>query len=354
MFMYCKFLSAACLALLPLLLTTCREKERKADPLDALEKTFHAYIENLPPLEPVDAGAKHTLLVTYVEDDSLPPLPEPRKLFALTEKLAREYLKLNVQFKLVGREGIGPFFARCEDRFSHPVTSYPIAAWHLSFADPELARKVEPAIQRVLRAHDLDLIETTFGPQGASQEIYISQIAQKFVKKNQSIYSERNREGKELRHIPALTRQTAYAYWDALLFQEKEVDFIITNTVLAAPDLTMPLYVINRGGITSGFVENNEYRPYRGAGMLALYPFLSDGPFFVAERGNLTPEEKLEAIAFLWLHELGHLLLRKQENYTLNGSIHRAAIDLNYKAWVESIKKHHKQIKEEVPVVKYF
>lgn len=353
MFIHCKFISVTWPVFL-LLALVCQKKEIKEDPLAGMEKSFHAYVENLPPLEPVDLKAKHTLNVLYVEDGAMPDLPEPRKLFALTEKLAREYLDLKVQFKLSGREPIDRFFERCEERFNHPVTSYPIQGWHLSFADPDLARQVEPAILRVLRSHDVDLIEATFGPRGDSEALYISQIARQFVKKNQAIYSERNREGKELRHIPALTRQTAFAYWDALLYQEKEADFIVTNTILAAPDRTMPLYVINRGGITSGFVENNEYRPYRGAGMLALYPFLSDGPFFIAERGNYTAEEKLETIAFLWLHELGHLLLRKQENYTLNGSVHRAAIDLNYRGWVKGIKKHHKQIKEEVPVVKYF
>jgi hypothetical protein len=146
----------------------------------------------------------------------------------------------------------------------------------------------------------------------------------------------------------------SYGHWSTLLQGEKEFDFVLTNVGIIGADNGMPLYVVARGGVTSAFVENNAHRPYQGAGVLGMYPFLSDSPFFTAERGALTGAEKEEAIAWLWLHELGHLLLKKEENYTFGDSVHRAPPNLKYYEWVKTVRATKDHRSEKVGVMKKF
>ncbi len=320
-----------------------------ADKLAGQKQAFADYVERLPPLTLYDPDRQFDLVLEYLEDPALPTLDAARldALLGRTERYAREYLKIKVRLRLRQKGDVAAFFkARAAD-FEHPVLSYPAHAWHIDLNAPEADAQIRTAIADAIKDRPEDLLEEYFGPIPDGRDEYIARIQTGFMAKLRAIHAERDATGKPLydpARNPARSQQISFAYWDSLLYQEKDVDFYLTNTIMAAPDTGMPLYVISRGGVTSGFVENNEHRPYRGVGLVALYPILSSGDFFRSVRGEYSEEDKLDAAAFIILHELGHLLLRKSENYTLVGSIHRAPVDLDYRAWMRAAKAGHKKL----------
>lgn len=310
---------------------------------------FSEYLEKLPPLQEPRKGERYELIVDYIEDPLLPSFEEKelKDLLHRIEDYAREYLKIKLKLRLREKRAIDDFFKAKRTDFEHPFLSYPARAWHIDLVDPAASEKTAAAIREAIRDRPEDLLEEYFGPIPDDREAYVKRIQARFDQRLGSIYAEKDSTGKPLfdpRANPGRREQISFAHWDSILYQEQDVDFYLTNTILAGPDTGMPLYVINRGGVTSGFVENNEHRPYKGVGMIAVYPMLSNGEFFRATRGSWTREEELDCVAFIWLHELGHLLLRKSENYTLEGSIHRAPIDLDYRAWMQAAKAKHKKL----------
>ena len=328
--------------------------------LEAQKQRFFGYVEGLPPLKLYDSREKFQLVVEYLEDPALPTLTPDQlsKLLERTEKYAREYLKLRVKLRFSQKRSLPEFFEARRADFDHPVLSYPVHAWYIDLADENAPERIRAAIHDAIQDRPEDVLEQYFGPIPDDRDQYVRRIQRRFMTRLDEIYGEPDANGRPLfdaRTNPTRGEQMSYAHWDTLLYQEKEVDFFLTNTALAGPDTGMPIYVINRGGITSGFVENNAHRPYQGVGLVAMYPMLSNGPAFTSIRGRWNEEEQLDAIAFMILHELGHLLQRKAENYTLEGSVHRAPVGLDYVKWVAGIKEKHNRIDASgIPILKKF
>ncbi len=138
---------------------------------------------------------------------------------------------------------------------------------------------------------------------------------------------------------PKHPEYTNFGYWVALTAFAKSTDFYVTNTVTAGADSTMPIYVVARGGVTTGLIENNAQNPSQGCGYLGLFPYLQDSPFFYDYRGKFRDEEeRLDAIATMWLHELGHLYPRYAEHYGHAHCVHVAAKGLDYIGWHRRIR----------------
>ncbi|MBI3394619.1 MAG: hypothetical protein HY042_02175 [Spirochaetia bacterium] len=246
------------------------------------------------------------------------------------------------------------FFAKRQDAFSHPVYSYPAKAWYLDPDAPGTLAEVTQTVTAVVNDKSPELLARYFGVMQGTKESYAQGITAHFFQKLRMLYAERDLHGKPLygRDSPAIRRQSlSFPHWTSLALRESDVDFLVTNTALAGPDTGMPLYVINRGGVTTAFVENNKFRPYQAVGVFALYPFLSTGEYFQKERGVFPRAQLLDAGAVLFVHELGHLLLRKAENYTLDGSVFRAPRDLRYVEWAREVKAKHKTLKDDVPAI---
>ena len=99
----------------------------------------------------------------------------------------------------------------------------------------------------------------------------------------------------------------------------------------------MPIYVTVRGGLTTGLTDNNPRSPYQGATMVGLFPFLSDAPVFLRERGRIPAAELLDVIATFCMHEMGHLFCRYAEYSDHPHCVHVAPLGLDYYNWHRSI-----------------
>ena len=334
-------------------------KNPDAAHLPSLEEQFEAfrkYIHALPALKPLPKNRAYVLDVLYVRDPNLPSPDneEMKRLFALTGSYAKKYLGYRVRFRLKRVENIAAFFKRTKKRLEHPVLSYPARAWSINEQDPRFRSLVKDVIKKNLSGKSDEIVAKYFGERKGDKDAYYSAVTDQFLKKLAALYSEKDSRGRPLydrKLNPERGRYVSYPLWSSIVFQEKEADFLLTNTVLACADTDMPLYVIKRGGVTSAFISNSEFRPLKGAGLMTLYPFLSQGAFFTKHRGKISRAEALNIAALIWTHELGHLLGRKSETYTLDGSIHQAPRGLDYVQWARRILKVNDSRSDSVPAL---
>lgn len=317
------------------------------------EALYDAHIKALPELKVVPTGQQLILKVHYVERAGLPGLDTNIRddLYRLTEDLARKALGYNLKFEETIVYRAPEFVKAMRKRLNTSPTRYPALAYQISWLAPDRDQRVLEAIRSALKDQPAERLAQYLG-----KDVSPEAASRVFLDKLGRIYTENDFSGK-----PLLSEKNAadevlfsYGHWSTILQTEREADFIVTNTGIIGADSGMPLYVIARGGVTSAFIENNAHRPYQGAGVIGLYPFLSDLAFFNAERGMLTLEQKLEAIAWVWVHELGHLLLKKEENYTFADSVHRAAPDLRYYEWVKKIRDSKSHHSDKIGVMKKF
>ncbi len=311
---------------------SCKSKQDKTDPKGDRELFLKMY-QSLPDLKPLDKGKTHTLRILYVEDADLPKLSEGEKKELLKEVVTpcRGMLGYKIRFKAVGSEDIYSFFQRMKSNFEKPEFRYPVLNWPISIKD---AKTIASTIKKQTSKHSPKTLIRYFGkPEDGkpmSQHVY-----KQFMLRLKGIYEEKDLKGKALSN--GRFEQMSYAHWSVIAYNLEKADFIITNTVIAGADTSMPIYVINRGGVTSAFVENNLYNPYQAAGIFATYQYLSNGAYFTKQRGFLPKPLLIKVMAHLFVHELGHFLGRYKEYYNLKGSIHVAPIDLNYKRWYQVI-----------------
>ncbi len=320
------------LLFLLLAIVSCNSKQNKADPKGDRE-LFHKMYQSLPDLKPLDKEKIHTLRVLYVEDADLPKLSEDDKKELLKEvvTLCRGILGYKIRFKGVGSEDIHSFFQRMKPDFEKPEFRYPVLNWPIPIHDTD---RIASTIERQVKKHDKATLIRYFGKPD-DRDTMSQHVYKQFIRRLKGIYEEKDLKGKALSN--GRFEQMSYAHWSVIAYNLKKADFIITNTLIAGADTDMPIYVINRGGVTSAFVENNLYNPYQAAGIFATYQYLSNGPYFSKMRGSLPKPLLIKVMAYLFVHELGHFLGRYKEYYKLKGSIHVAPTDLNYRRWYQAI-----------------
>ncbi|HMV34624.1 MAG TPA: hypothetical protein PKM44_15575 [Turneriella sp.] len=317
------------------------------------EAKYDAYIAGLPELKEVPRSGKVVLKVHYVERPQLPALDTSQRedLYRLTEDLVIKTLGYDLKIEETIVYRAKDFLKAVAPRFKASPQRYPALAYQISFFAADRDARVLDAIKPALAKHPAERIAKYLGehktPEAATRF---------FIERLGAIYGETDYSGKAILGPANADEEVLFSYghWSSILQGEREADFILTNTGIIGADTGMPLYVIARGGVTSAFVENNAYRPFQGVGVIGLYPFLSDGAVFRAQRGDLTIEQKIETIAWIWVHELGHLLLKKDENYAFEDSIHRAAPDLHYYDWVRRVKASRNHRSDQVPMMKKF
>jgi len=273
-----------------------------------------------------------------------------------TRKIVKKYLGYKIKFKTLAGQSIKSYFKIHQGRFKTKTLSIPSKLWFIDIYAKRHNELILNAVTHVVKKEKHELIEKYFGslPKNKLNKSYI--IFNKFKNRLDSLYKQKDLSGKDL--LSASNKERLYhfsfGHWISLINQEKEADFIITNSMIAAADPDMPLYVLNRGGITSGFVENNEFRPFGAGAVIGLLPFIFNGEYFKKVRGSWPKKEALGYAAFLMAHEIGHFLARKKEGYKNAGSLHQAAKDLNYKSWVNLIKEKHFKLDYDPGTLKHF
>jgi hypothetical protein len=342
----------------------CKEHTKKEIPIAELEKKFVDYYKKLPELKKLSKTKEYNFNVKYVIDPDLPSLDikKLKKVFHLCKKITHDLIGYKINFKLIQTIDIYKFFEEKKQDLNREPFSYIPRSWYIDPDSKNAFSESLKAVKKAVSKKDDKLVFSYFGKPNDynpkkkpkyDKEKYAKKITKEFFKNLKGIYNE-----PDLKKRPLYSHKRKYhfsfAHWDVIAWQEKEADIIITNTVIAGPDTGMPMYVITRGGVSSAFIENNEFRPYQGIGVFPLYQFLSDGEFFNEKRGKLSLKEKIEITAYMWLHEFGHLLMRKTENYDLDGSVHKTATDLNYLGWMKNVKKMHKKVKGKIENLKKY
>lgn len=326
-----------------------------AKPVDLKKEgeRYDAYVAALPELKPVSPLLPLTLSVLYAEADNLPTLTaaERSKLYRDLELKAAVLYGYRIKVVEIKARKLPDFFASVKGRFQDFPIAYPAHAFPISFFDHDRETLISTAIAPLWKKHDAATLQAYLGNVADARA-----ATREFLTKLSRIYAEKDLNGKELLGSGNKGDEIyfSYGHWSSVLQGEKNADFILTNTGIIGADTGMPLYVTARGGVTSGFIENNGHSPYQGVGVIGLYPFLSDTPYFTEQRGALSRDEKLECILWLWLHELGHLLLKKDENYTLPNSVHRAPPDLKYYEWVRRVRASFNHYTAFIPAMKKF
>lgn len=291
-----------------------------------------------PPLKDLPKDRPYELRVLYLEDPRLPTLEPAQRaeLYTKLQRLAATWLGYRVSLREVGHHALSAYFSAHDTLFAaHAAEIRAIA-----IEDPVArgAERLRAAIARDFRLRPLPLIERYLraGPlttPAAAVETALRQFSAKLT---------------ELRATPLADgtpffdatqpHLTSFAYWAVLMEQIREADFVFTNSMIAGADTGMPLYVIARGGLTTGLTHNNDRNPYQNATMVGLFPFLSDAPVFLRERGRIPDDERLDVIATFCLHELGHFFLRYTEYYDHPRCVHVAPTGLNYYAWHQAVR----------------
>lgn len=327
--------------LLPLVLivTACS----KPVDLKREEALYEDYLNALPELKAVPTSSPLTLKVLYVENPHLQKLDAAarQRVYASVASLAKQIYGYTLNVTEVKQVTIRDYFANAAASFKKSPIRFPALAFLIPWRATDRDARVAEAIAAALKKHKPSKLEEYLG-----QEVDALSATRVFLQKLGTMYDETAADKKPLLSAQNMNEEPwfSYGHWSTVLQGEKDYDFILTNIGIIGADNGMPLYVIARGGVTSAFVENSAHRPYQGVGVLGLYPFLADTAYFNRERGALTEAQKEEAIAWLWLHELGHLLLKKEENYDFVDSVHRAPPNLRYYDWVKRVrssKNHH-------------
>lgn len=295
----------------------------------------------LPALKPVPKEGTHRLRVLYLEDERLPTLtPEGRRrLYRRVEGLAQRWLGYTLAFSEVGARSLRAEFARDTMPFADPQTAACIAASRLDLETPVGYAALTGLVAREFDARGREVFERLFPETaGLTPDRAIAAAADRVRRHNALLAGLGTKEGRLVQN-DADRRMTSTLHWLFYIRDQNDADFVLTNSTMLEPDNDMPVYVLARGGLTTGFVDNNTAAPYGAAGVVTLLPFLNGEELFDPKARPTTPAENLDAAATMWLHELGHFLNRFGEMYGEAGCVHVAAEGLGYFKWHRAIRK---------------
>lgn len=290
------------------------------------------------PLRVVPANRKHELRVLYLDDERLPTLPA-EQVAVLREKIERlllEWFGYRVTLRDVGRKNLAAYFRAQQavfDRYARTIREIDIDP-----AAPDGRTRIRAAIAGAFRGRDLALIEEHLGAGKLESKARAVTVAEaKFIERLTELQAIGLPDGKPFT-TPFSSKLTSFIHWGVLLHELRDADVILTNSMMLGADAQMPLYVIARGGVTTGFCNGNKHNSYQAATMIGLFPFLSDAPVFLRERGRIPDSERLDVIATMVLHELGHFFLRRAECYDHPHCVHVAPRGLAYYTWHQGIR----------------
>ena len=294
------------------------------------------------PLRDLPKDRPYELRVLYVEDHRLPTLSveQRRELYGKIETLLDRWYGYTVKLREVNRRGLTEHFAAHEAWFARQAAR--IRAIDIDLTAADGAERLRFAIARDFRPRALTQIERYLkGGPLESKSVAGQLAAQQFTERLAELRAILCLDGQPW-FDPAQARLGSYGHWVVLNEEMTEADLVVTNSMILGADSEMSIYVIARGGLTTGTTDNNIHNAYQGTMGVGLLPFLSDAPVFLRERGRIPAVELLDTIATFCMHEMGHFFLRYAEHYDHPHCVHVAPTGLNYYEW-------HKAIREQGP-----
>lgn len=302
--------------------------------------TWEEYAASFPELRPLSHETEHTLRVLYLEDPRLPGpgKGEREKLYRKIEVLLNAWYSYKVKVKEVGAENLLERFQKDSSVFETEKAKDFLRRNRIDLGALGANDVILQTIRTDLKQREESQIRryVTLRP-GASKGDAVNAVYAVFEDRLTRLRAIRVGKDGETLHNRRWADTQSFTHWEIFLSELREADFVLTNTIIAGPDASMPLYVAVRGGITNGFVTNSAHNPYQAVGVVAMLPFLSDAPFFIKERGKLSGE--LDILATFWMHELGHFFLRMKEHYGEAGCVHVAPEGLRLADWHQAIRK---------------
>ena len=295
----------------------------------------------LPLISPVPKTGTVELRVLYLEDARVPTLDAKGRagLYARVERLAQRWLGYRIRLREVGARDLRAEFSSPEAAFRRPAEQACLAA---SSFDP--ATSAGERVVADLLAREFDLR----GPQvfarlfpetlGMPPDRAKAAALRRFLALHKGLYTVQTKEGPLLAG-PQDMEMYSFNHWIMYLREVNEADFVITNAAWMVPDDDMPIYVLARGGLTTGVVDNSPRNRYQAVGAVTLLPFLSGETLLDPKAKPTTEAENLDAAATMWAHELGHFLNRYGEMYGESGCVHVASEGLRYFQWHRAIRK---------------
>ncbi len=291
-----------------------------------------------PPLRLLSHDRHYELRTLYVEDPRLPRLSETQRtaLYAKITRLLSDWLGYTVKLREVDARGLAAQFAKSEQIFAQRTGD--IRETDFDPFGGQGATMLGQVIARALRARPLPMIEGYLKSGPLSSQAEAVEVARaRFLNRLNDLRAIPTESGQPF-YDPAQSRFSSFGHWWLLMEEIQEADFVLTNSMIVGADQQMPIYVIARGGLTTGLTINNHRSPYQAATMVGLMPFLSDSPLFLRERGRIPEEERLDVIATFCLHEMGHFFGRFAEHYDHPNCAHVAPTGLNYYEWHKSVR----------------
>lgn len=328
---------------------SCSRKIPVYDAMAATElnkKAWDNYYNSIPELKIIPGDKKYVIRVKRVIDPRLEDFTEEKyaALYKQIESDVSFYLGYDIKIQDVGKEDILSFFKNHRKTLKEPQFQYSIGKHFLHLDKEEDKIRLKKTIENAIKNKPWEIIQKYVNDKTIRSK-NVDQLTTYFYNQFLEKY---NALGKvPVNHGKGLLRQGEYeftqhySYWSAVLNKTEDADLFITNSLIAGADDEMPLYVINRGGITSGVTENNLHNSYQGVIVLTLMPFISTDKYFNEARGNIYENLLIPIISMIGVHEFGHLLARFDEYYDLQASPQNAPVDLRYQDWYQNIINGH-------------
>lgn len=305
------------------------------------KEKWEKFYDSVPELKYLSPNVRYEIRVKRIIDSRFDNFSE-EKYQALYKQISDDigyYLGYNVSLKDVGSEDIIHFFRKQRKVFKQPWFQYMIGQHFLHLDRDEDRRRLHKTIEKAVTDTPWEILKLYITDKEIKNKD-IPAITEYFYSRFLTKYSA---IGNIKGNVKYILRQGEYeltqhyTYWSAALYATSEADLFITNSIIAGADDQMPLYVINRGGITSGITENNLHNKFQGAIVLTLMPFISGDSYFNSARGNIYDSLLLPVISMMAVHEFGHLLHRYDEYYDLPATPQNAPVDLKYQDWYQHI-----------------
>jgi len=310
---------------------------------DTNKKAWETYYNNIPPLQPLTYRKTYTIRVQRVDDPRFPSLSEQqyKQLLADIVRDTKYFLGYNIEIREVEPTDILSLFLQYRDRFDLPKYKYHIGAHYIDTSDEKGVVRLKETIAAEIDYRSPKIIERYLPAEKSSLYKTKEQRVEYFTEQFLQADSELDKLPCALSECTLREGQYRYTqhyiYWSVLLQESESVDLFITNSIIAGADDQMPVYVINRGGITSAITENNVHNQFQGAVVLGAMPFISEAPFFLERRDKLPEILIPDILSMMVVHEFGHLFARHREYYDLPGSPWNAPVDLDYFTWYKKI-----------------
>lgn len=307
------------------------------DPCEGVAKDY----DKLPLLQPIPKDKPHRLRVLYLEDERLRTLtPEGRQaLYRRVEGLTRRWLGYEIRLEETAKRSLRTEFAGKHVPFASPAQQACLASARLDLTTDRGLDELEHLVGREYAARGKEVFERLFPETAGLDAPKARAVAAAKVRSLNAWLSGLRSESGPLVRTEEDRRLTSTLHWMVYVRNQTDADFVLTNTAFIEPDNDMPVYVLARGGLTTGFVDNNVKAPYGAAGAVTLLPFLNGEELFDPKAKPTAPSENLDAAATMWLHEMGHFLNRYGEMYGEAGCVHVASEGLGYFKWHRAIRK---------------